>query len=46
VIEGKWNVEILVDVYQAGAGVSVHMNANVVIANRAGELLGGKRGWL
>jgi aspartate ammonia-lyase len=44
VIEGKWNGELIVDVYQAGAGVSFHMNANEVIANRAIELLGGKRG--
>jgi aspartate ammonia-lyase len=44
VIEGRWNGEFVVDVYQAGAGVSFHMNANEVIANRAIELLGGKRG--
>jgi aspartate ammonia-lyase len=44
VMEGKWNGEFIVDVYQAGAGVSFHMNANEVIANRAIELLGGKRG--
>jgi len=33
-----------VDVFQAGAGVSFHMNSNEVIANRASELLGGARG--
>jgi len=44
VIEGKWNGEFVVDVYQAGAGVSFHMNANEVIANRAIEFLGGRRG--
>jgi len=44
VIEGKWNAEFLVDVYQVGASVSFHMNANEVIANRAIELLGGGRG--
>ena len=44
VIVGKWNGEFVVDVYQAGAGVSFHMNANEVIANRAIEFLGGKRG--
>src|ERR1035437_4375993 len=44
VIEGKWNGEFVVDVYQAGAGVSFHMHANEVIANRAIEMLGGKRG--
>jgi aspartate ammonia-lyase len=44
VIGGKWNDQFVVDVYQAGAGVSFHMNANEVIANRAIEMLGGKRG--
>jgi aspartate ammonia-lyase len=44
VIEGKWDGEFAVDVFQAGAGVSFHMNANEVIANRANELLGGALG--
>ncbi len=44
VIEGKWNDEFVVDVFQAGAGVSFHMNTNEVIANRANEMLGGKLG--
>jgi aspartate ammonia-lyase len=44
VIKGKWNGEVVVDVYQAGAAVSFHANASEVIANRAIELLGGKRG--
>jgi aspartate ammonia-lyase len=44
VIDGKWNDQFVVDVYQAGAGVSFHMNVNEVIANRAIEILGGKRG--
>lgn len=34
----------VVDAFQSGAGVSFHMNTNEVIANRAIELLGGKRG--
>jgi aspartate ammonia-lyase len=42
--EGKWNREFVVDVFQAGAGVSFHMNANEVIANRAIEILGGTLG--
>jgi aspartate ammonia-lyase len=42
--EGKWDPEFVVDVFQAGAGVSFHMNSNEVIANRALELLGGKLG--
>lgn len=44
VVDGKWDGEFVVDVYQAGAGVSFHMNANEVIANRANEILGGKLG--
>jgi aspartate ammonia-lyase len=44
VVAGKFDAEFVVDVYQAGAGVSFHMNSNEVIANRAIELLGGKRG--
>ncbi len=42
--EGRWNDQFMVDVFQAGAGVSFHMNANEVIANRATELLGGRLG--
>jgi aspartate ammonia-lyase len=41
---GKWNNEFVVDVFQAGAGVSFHMNTNEVIANRAIEILGGALG--
>jgi aspartate ammonia-lyase len=44
VIAGKWNGQFVVDVFQAGAGVSFHMNANEVIANRAIRLLRGKLG--
>ena len=44
VIDGKWTQEFVVDVFQAGAGVSLHMNTNEVIANRANEILGGKLG--
>jgi aspartate ammonia-lyase len=44
VIAGKLDDQFVVDVYQAGAGVSFHMNANEVIANRAIEIQGGKRG--
>jgi aspartate ammonia-lyase len=42
--QGKWNSEFVVDVFQAGAGVSFHMNTNEVIANRAVEILGGELG--
>ena len=44
VIDGRWNAEFVVDVFQAGAGVSFHMNANEVVANRANEILGGALG--
>jgi aspartate ammonia-lyase len=43
VIEGEWDAEFVVDVFQAGAGVSFHMNANEVIANRANQILAGAR---
>ncbi|MFD1851337.1 class II fumarate hydratase [Oceanobacillus bengalensis] len=39
VMEGKWDHQFVLDVYQAGAGTSQNMNANEVIANRATELL-------
>lgn len=41
---GKWDHAFVVDIFQAGAGVSFHMNTNEVLANRASELLGGKLG--
>jgi fumarate hydratase class II len=44
VIEGKHNDQFVVDPFQAGAGTSHNMNVNEVIANRAIELLGGRRG--
>src|SRR6202789_1103014 len=44
VIDGKWNGEFVVDVFQADADVSLHMNSNEGIANRANEILGGKLG--
>jgi aspartate ammonia-lyase len=40
IIDGKLHEHFVVDVFQAGAGVSLHMNANEVIANRAGQILG------
>ena len=39
VIDGKWDAEFVVDVFQAGAGVSFHMNANEVVANRANQIM-------
>jgi fumarate hydratase class II len=44
VIKGTHYNQFIVDAYQAGAGTSQNMNANEVIANRAIEILGGKRG--
>ena len=44
VLAGRWRDHFVVDVYQAGAGTSHHMNVNEVLANRATELLGGRRG--
>ncbi len=44
VLAGKHLDQFIVDPYQAGAGTSHNMNANEVLANRANELLGGKRG--
>ncbi len=41
---GNLNDSFMVDVFQAGAGVSFHMNSNEVIANRAAEILGGALG--
>src|SRR5215471_5780138 len=44
VLAGKYRDQFVVDPYQAGAGTSHNMNANEVLANRANEILGGKRG--
>ena len=43
-LEGKFHDEFAVDVIQGGAGTSINMNANEVIANRANEILGGELG--
>jgi len=44
IYDGKLHDQFIVDVFQAGAGTSFHMNANEVIANRAIEFLAGSRG--
>jgi fumarate hydratase class II/aspartate ammonia-lyase len=44
VLAGRWRDQFVVDAYQAGAGTSHNMNVNEVLANRATELLGGRRG--
>jgi aspartate ammonia-lyase len=43
-IDGKLHDQFLLDVLQGGAGTSTNMNANEVIANRALELMGHKKG--
>jgi fumarate hydratase class II len=42
--EGKFESDLVVDVFQTGSGTSTNMNVNEVIANRAAEMLGGARG--
>lgn len=44
IIAGKFQHDFIVDPIQGGAGTSLNMNANEVIANRAIELLGGQKG--
>ncbi len=41
---GRFDDQFVVDVFQAGAGTSLHMNVNEVLTNRALELLGQPRG--
>ncbi len=40
VIDGRWDDQFVVDVYQTGSGTSTNMNANEVIAHRAAQILG------
>ncbi len=44
ILEGRFREDFIVDPIQGGAGTSLNMNANEVIANRAIEILGGKKG--
>ncbi len=44
IIKGKYHQHFVVDMIQGGAGTSTNMNANEVIANRALEILGHKKG--
>ncbi|MEL6901149.1 MAG: aspartate ammonia-lyase [Cyanobacteria bacterium J06606_4] len=44
VLNGALRDQFVVDVYQAGAGTSHHMNVNEVLANRALEILGHEKG--
>lgn len=44
ILAGKFHKDFIVDPIQGGAGTSLNMNANEVIANRAIEILGGHKG--
>ena len=44
VLEGRWDAEFPLAVWQSGSGTQSHMNVNELLANRASELLGGVRG--
>jgi fumarate hydratase, class II len=44
VMEGEWDNQFVLDVFQTGSGTSTNMNANEVISNRAIQLLGGAIG--
>jgi len=40
VIEGRWDAQFPIDIFQTGSGTSTNMNANEVIANRCSQLAG------
>ncbi len=44
VMEGRRDNQFVLDVFQTGSGTSTNMNANEVVANRANEILGSRRG--
>jgi len=44
VLDGRWPEEFPLVVWQTGSGTQTNMNVNEVLANRASEILGGKRG--
>ena len=44
ILDGNFNDQFKVDVFQTGSGTSSNMNINEVVANRASEILGGKLG--
>jgi fumarate hydratase class II len=41
VIDGQWDAEFPIDIFQTGSGTSTNMNANEVIANRGNQLASG-----
>ncbi|WP_411343349.1 aspartate ammonia-lyase [Paenibacillus sp. WLX1005] len=44
ILEGRWMDQFIVDPIQGGAGTSINMNTNEVIANRALEIMGNSKG--
>lgn len=44
IIDGKWHDHFIVDPIQGGAGTSINMNTNEVIANRGLEIMGKSKG--
>lgn len=44
ILNGRLHGQFITDLIQGGAGHSMNMNANEVIANRANEMLGGNKG--
>lgn len=44
IIDGQWQDQFIVDPIQGGAGTSMNMNINEVVANRAIDILGGQPG--
>jgi fumarate hydratase class II len=44
VLEGRWDDQFVVDLFQTGSGTSTNMNLNEVLASRANEILTGQRG--
>ena len=44
IMEGKFDDQFVVDIFQTGSGTSTNMNMNEVIASRANEIITGKKG--
>jgi fumarate hydratase class II len=44
VMEGRFDDQFVVDIFQTGSGTSTHMNMNEMVASRANEILTGKKG--
>jgi fumarate hydratase class II len=44
VMEGKFDAQFIVDVFQTGSGTSTNMNMNEVLSSRANEILTGQKG--